>query len=154
MKRLVQVLVSGVIALGLSQTAYASTFQDLQEKSFTSNGEARQVPSGTSIQSGSSDTTLQGAETLTVYTCPTDKLCRISKVSYNYTGTVTNVRVALLLDNETGDQDGAPTSNEVNAFTGDFWLNEGETVKLTPHGATNGDDLYGTVFGITYNVRD
>jgi hypothetical protein len=149
--KVIRTLLALVAMLMFASSAWALSFQDKQDRSINNSGETLNIPSGASIQETASDTYLTGSETLTVYTCPANKLCNITKVGYNYVGTVTNVRVALLADDLTVDQDGAPTTNETNAFTVDLWLDENETIKLTPMGATASDDLYGFVHGIEYS---
>lgn len=135
-----------------SSSVWALTYQDKQDKSIDEAGIMHVVETGTVLHQSASDTSLVGAETLTCGTVPTDKKWHVTSVSYNYTGTVTNVRVSVLVDGVTIDQDAAPTSNEAQKFALDVWLDEAETVKLTPIGATTGDDLYCWVHGIEYDA--
>jgi hypothetical protein len=142
-----------VFGLGLTGISHALTFQDKQDKAITADGQYRTVESGTlMLHQGASDTSLDGAQ-LTVGTVPTDKNWHVTDVAYTYSGTVTNVRIALLANGVTVDQDGAPTSGEANKFSVDLWLDEGETVKLEPVGYTAGDTLSAWLHGYEYPDR-
>lgn len=143
-------LVSALMALPAS--AMALTFQDKQDISISSDGLVRTSESGTPLHVNSSNTSLSGDQ-VTCGTVPTGKIWHITSVGYLYKGTVTNVRVALQIDGETQDQDGAPTSSEANSFKGDWWLGAGETVEIEPHGYTDGDDLYCWANGLEYSAQ-
>ena len=142
-----------VFALSLSAApAWAQTFQDKQDQSIDTNGILHVVETGTVLHESASNTSLVIGTELTCGTVPTDKKWHVTAVGYNYTGTVTNVRIALLADGVTVDQDGAPTSGEAQKFAADVWLDEAETVKLAAMGATAGDDLSCWVHGIEYSA--
>lgn len=149
-KVLFALLLAGVMT---APSAFALTANDHALNGYDDDSQTKVVEPTTAIQATASDTSLSGAEPLTVYTCPTDKLCT-GYVTYTYSGTTTNVRVALLIDDNTRDQDGQPTTNEANAFAGEVVLNEAETIKLTPVGATVGDDLYGYFNGRTVDMKN
>jgi hypothetical protein len=140
-----------------SPVAFALTAQDKADKNITDDGQSRGVETGTILQESVTDTSLGGSSggesspgLVLCGTVPTDKNWLVTNVSYTYAGTVTNVRVALLADGKTIDQDGAPTSNEAQRFDVRFWVDEGELVQLEAYGYTATDDLSCRVFGIEY----
>lgn len=130
-------------------SAFALTFQDKQDKNITDDGQARTVETGTRLNETASDSSL-GPSNLVCGTVPTDKNWHVTAVSYAYTGTTTNVRVALLANGKTVDQDGAPTTNEAQVFNSDFWLDEDETVSIEVANYTATNSVTCRVFGLEF----
>jgi len=138
-----------VLVLATGGQAHALTFQDKQDKNITDDGQSRVIETGTRLNETAEDSSL-GPSTLTCGTVPTDKNWHVTAVSYTYNGTITNVRVALLANGKTVDQDGAPTDDEAQVFNSDFWLDEGETVALEVVGYTAAEGITCRVFGLEY----
>ena len=153
MKRGWRWLVGLVVALAMgvgAAPAWALTASDKADMSIDNDGVVHTVETGLPIDSSGSDTTVLNGEVETIYTVPTGKKAHVTNVFYEYRGTTTNVRIGLLANGKTVDQDAAPTTLEGQMFRVDVWLGAGQTVQLVATGATEGDDLFWSVYGLEY----
>lgn len=153
MNRLKMITMALVGLLALASPAWALTAQDKADRTITDDGQTRVVPGSTTILHESTTTTSLGGSALGFVcgTVPTDKNWYITEVSYVYTGTTTNVRMALTADGDTVDQDGSPTTNEAQRFSVNLYLDEDQVLRLVPIGYTAGDDLQCQTHGIEYS---
>jgi hypothetical protein len=139
---------------GIKPLMAADTAQDRIHKSYDASNQQKMVTVGLAIHQDVTDTDLAaGGDLQTLATVPAGKVWYVQRVGYLYTGTITNVRVALLCGGVTVDQDEAPVSGEAQSFSANpCVLSAGETVQIDPIGSTAGDDLYGSVHAIQYDM--
>lgn len=142
--------VVGVALVASGPRAFA-TYQDDLDKNITQDGQNRTIESGTVLHTSVADASLGNEGGLvTCGTVPAEKNWHVTSVGYTYAGTTTNVRVAVLGDGVTVDQDSAPTTNEGQSFRTDFWLDAGQAVQLQVAGYTSGNSITCRVFGLEF----